>query len=182
MLLACHVRPAVSEIVYGVEPAALYTKSMITSLVLVVVSTTAQIVSVLLEQPPEPLPSNVNVLLPPPPVPVHEVKVYPLFGVASIWTLVPASYHPVSPDMVGLVVAVEVPPPDGELTNVIWYWVAGLKFTVCAAVMVAVVVVKVVAWATLVLEPPSRFQEASLVPVPDERPHIPSDETVKESP
>jgi hypothetical protein len=84
--------------------------------------------------------------------------------------------------MVGEVVAVEVPPPDGELTNVIWYWVAGLKFTVCAVVMTVVVVVNVVVWATLVLEPPSRFQEASLVPVPDERPHIPSDETVRKSP
>jgi hypothetical protein len=115
-------------------------------------------------------------------VPVHEVKAYPLFGVAEIWTLIPASYHPASPDIVGEVVAIEVPPPDGELTNVSWYWVAGLKFTVCAAVMVTVVVVNVVVWAMLVLEPPSRFHEESLVPVPEERPQTPLDETVRESP
>jgi hypothetical protein len=87
-----------------------------------------------------------------------------------------------SPLMAGEVVAVEVPPPDGELTNVIWYWVTELKFTVCATVMVMVGVVNVVVWAMLMFIAPSRFQEASLVPVPEERPQTPLDETVRESP
>jgi hypothetical protein len=47
--------------------------------------------------------------------------VYPLLAVAEVETLVPESYHPVSPDIVGLVVAVEVPPAEGELTKVTWY-------------------------------------------------------------
>jgi hypothetical protein len=43
-------------------------------------------------------------------------------------------------------------------------------------------VVTVLVVATFVLLPPSMFQDASLVPVPDERPQTPFDDTVRESP
>jgi hypothetical protein len=127
-------------------------------------------------------PSNAIAGLLVPPEPVQEVKVYPLFGVANIWTLVPASYQPVSPEIVGLVVATEVPPPEGELTKVSWCCVTELKLIVWAAVMAIGEVVTVPVVATFVLEPPSRFHDAILVPVPDERPQTPFDDTVKESP
>jgi len=55
------------------------------------------------------------------PVPVQLLNANPLFAVAEIWTDVPESYHPVSPVMDGLVVAVDVPPEVGELENVTWY-------------------------------------------------------------
>jgi hypothetical protein len=54
----------------------------------------------------------------PGPVPVQLLNVNPLFAAAEIDTVVPESYHPVSPEMLGAVVAPELPPLAGEFTNV----------------------------------------------------------------
>jgi hypothetical protein len=116
------------------------------------------------------------------PLPVQDENVYPPLGVAWIDTPVPESYHPVSPGIVGGVVAAEVPPPEGELTKVTWCWVAELKLTTCDTVIEIRVVVTVPVVATFVLGPPSTFHEASLVPVPDARPQTPLEDTVSESP
>lgn len=43
-------------------------------------------------------------------------------------------------------------------------------------------VVKVVAWAMSVLLPSSKFHEANLVPVPEARPQMALEDTVRESP
>lgn len=118
----------------------------------------------------------------PEPDPDHDVNVYPLLADAAMATPVPESYQPVSPEMVGLVDVDAEPLPDGETAKVSWYCVAGLKLTVCAAVIVTDEVVTVPVVATFVLLPPSTFHEATLVPTPDARPQIPLDDTVRESP
>ena len=87
---------------------------------------------------------------------------------AEIDTTVPESYHPVSPEIVGLVEVVAEPPPVGEETSVSWYCVALLKFTVCVALIVMEEVVTVPVVATLLFDPLSMFHEETLVPVPDD--------------
>ena len=54
----------------------------------------------------------------PVPVPAQVPNLYTPLAVARIETGVPTSYHPVSPEIVGLVVAADDPPAEGELTNV----------------------------------------------------------------
>jgi hypothetical protein len=54
----------------------------------------------------------------PVPVPVQVEKAYPPPAVACIETEVPESYQPVSPEIVGLVVATAVPAPPGVTERV----------------------------------------------------------------
>jgi hypothetical protein len=56
----------------------------------------------------------------PAPVPVQVLNVDPPLGEAEIETEVPVSYHPVSPEIVGGVVAAELPPLVGEFAKATW--------------------------------------------------------------
>jgi hypothetical protein len=113
-------------------------------------------------------------------VPLQDTKLFPEFGVAEIPTLVPASYHPVSPGMDGLVVAVAVPDPLVE--RISWYCVTEPKVTVCAAVIAMVDVVTCPSVATLVIDPVSICQDETRGPDPADLVPIPFDETVSASP